>query len=83
LGDAIGGTPFINYIVASDAKAAVNTYYGDAVGERGTSIDVEFYNLPSYTATTLVTAHFISTGADLSTVTGSTGRVILKTCVLP
>ena len=82
-GDAIGGTPFINYIVASDAKAAANTVYGDAVAERGTSLDVEFYYLPSYTATTLVTCHFISTGANLSTVTGSTGRVILETSVLP
>jgi hypothetical protein len=82
-GDAVGGTPFINYIVASDAKAAANTVYGDAVGERGTSLDVEFSNLPCYTATTLVTCHFISTGADLSTVTGSTGRVILETVTLP
>lgn len=83
VGDAVGGTPFINYTVASDAKAAANTVYGDALAERGTSIDTEFYNLPSYTATTLVTAHFISTGANLSAVTGSTGRVILTTRQLP
>jgi hypothetical protein len=82
-GDAIGGTPFINYVVASDAKAAANTVYGDAVAERGTSIDVEHYYLPSYTATTLVTCHFISSGANLSTVTGSTGRVVLTTRLLP
>ena len=82
-GDAIGGTPFINYTVALDAKVAANTVYGDAVAERGTSLDVEFYYLPSYTATTLVTCHFISTGANLSTVTGSTGRVILETATLP
>jgi hypothetical protein len=82
-GDAIAGTPFINYVVASDAKVAANTVYGDVVAERGTSIDVEFYYLPSYTATTLITCHFISTGANLSTVTGSTGRVILQTALLP
>lgn len=82
-GDAIGGTPFINYVVASDAKAAANTVYGDAVAERGTSIDVEWYYLPSYTATTLVTCHFISSGANLNTVTGSTGRVIIETELLP
>lgn len=82
-GDAIAGTPFINYVVASDAKAAANTVYGDAVAERGTSIDVEFYYVPSYTATTLVTCHFISTGANLDTVTGSTGRVILETALIP
>jgi hypothetical protein len=82
-GDAVGGTPFINYVVASDAKAAANTVYGDAAAERGTSIDTEFYYLPSYTGTTLVTCHFISTGANLNTVTGSTGRVILTTRLLP
>lgn len=82
-GDAIAGTPFINYVVASDAKVAANTMYGDAVAERGTSIDTEFFYVPSYTATTLVTCHFISTGANLSTTTGSTGRVILETVALP
>lgn len=82
-GDAIAGAPFINYVVASDAKAAANTVYGDAVAERGTSIDTEFWYLPSYTATTLVTCRFISTGGNLSTVTGSTGRVILTTRLLP
>lgn len=83
LGDAIAGTPFINYVVASDAKAAAGTVYGDAVAERGTAIDTEFWYLPSYSATTLVTAHFISTGANLSSVTGSTGRIILTTRLLP
>jgi hypothetical protein len=82
-GDAIAGTPFINYVVASDAKAAANTVYGDAVAERGTSLDAEFWYLPSYTATTLVTCHFISSGGNLSTVTGSTGRVVLSTRLLP
>jgi len=82
-GDANDGTPFAGYVVPSDAKAGVSTVYGDAVGERGASIDTEFYYLPSYTATTLVTCHFISTGANLSTVTGSTGRVILETALIP
>lgn len=82
-GDAIAGSPFINYVVASNAQAAANTVYGDALAERGTSIDTEFWYLPSYTATTLVTCHFISTGANLSSVTGSTGRVILTTRLLP
>lgn len=82
-GDAIGGTPFINYIVPSDAKAAANTVYGDAVAERGTAIDVEFYYVPSYTATTLVTCHFIATVANLNTTTTSTGRLILTTTLLP
>lgn len=82
-GDAIGATPFINLVVASDAKATANTIYGDTLAERGTSIDTEFFYLPSYTATTLVTCHFIKTTTNLNTVTASTGRVILTTRLLP
>jgi hypothetical protein len=74
---------FINYVVAADAKVAANTVYGDAVAERGTALDAEFWHLPSYTGTTTVACRFISTGANLSTVTGSTGRVILTTRLLP
>jgi hypothetical protein len=73
---------FINYVVAGDAKAAANTVYGDAVAERGTAIDVEHYYLPSYVATTTVTCRFISNAA-MSTMTTSTGRVILTTRLLP
>lgn len=83
-GDAIAGTPFTNYILPSNAQAASNTFYGDANAERGASLDGDpLVYLPSYTATTLVTCHFISTGANLSAVTGSTGRVILTTRLLP
>lgn len=74
---------FVNYIVASDLKAAANTFYGDAVAERGTSIDVEHYYLPSYTATTTVTCRFITAGGNLNAVTNSTGKVILTTRLLP
>lgn len=80
-GDANGGTPFTDYIGVSDAKAAANTVYGDTAGERGASMTG--YYLPSYTTTKLVTCHFISTGANLDQVTGSTGRVILTTRLLP
>jgi hypothetical protein len=66
---------YIDYIVASDAKAAANTVYGDTSGERGTNLTG--YDLPSYTGTTLINAHFISTGANLSTTTGSTGLVCI------
>lgn len=72
---------YIDYIVASDAKAAANTVYGDASAERGTNLTG--YDLPSYTGTTAVNCHFISTGANLSAVTGSTGRVILETSLVP
>ncbi len=80
---AVGRTSatYIDYIVASDAKAAANTVYGDASAERGTNLTG--YDLPSYTATTAINAHFISTGADLSTVTGSTGVVYVETLLLP
>jgi hypothetical protein len=72
---------YIDYIVASDAKAVANTVYGDTSGERGTNLTG--YDLPSYTGTTVVNAHFISTGGDLSTVTGSTGTVCMTTMRLP
>lgn len=72
---------YIDYIVASDAKAAANTVYGDASGERGTNLTG--YDLPSYTATTDVICQFVSTGANLDQVTGSTGRLILKTSLVP
>lgn len=80
---AIGrtGAAYIDYIVASDAKVAANTVYGDASGERGTNLTS--YDLPSFTATTAVNAHFISTGTNLNTVTGSTGTVYLRTLTLP
>jgi len=70
-------TTYIDYIVASDAKATANTVYGDVSGERGTNLTM--YDLPSYTGTTVINAHFVSTGANLSTVTGSTGTVCVTT----
>jgi hypothetical protein len=72
---------YIDYIVASDAKAAVNTVYGDASAERGTNL--VGYDLPSYTAATVIKIHFISTVQNLDQTTGSSGRVILKTEVVP
>lgn len=75
------GASYIDYIVASDAKVAANTVYGDASGERGTNL--VGYDLPSYTATTAINCHFISTGANLSTTTGSTGRVIVEVDIVP
>lgn len=72
---------YIDYIVASDMKAAANTVYGDASGERGTNLTG--YDLPSYTATTGVFMHFIKTTTNLNTVTGCTGVVYLETMTLP
>lgn len=72
---------YVDYIVASDAKAAANTVYGDASGERGTNLTG--YDLPSFTGTTVVNAQFVSTGTNLNTVTTSTGTVYLETILLP
>lgn len=72
---------FIDYIVASDAKASANTVYGDASGERGTNLTG--YDLPSYTSAVAVKAHFISTVANLDQCTGSAGTIYLDTYTLP
>lgn len=72
---------YIDYIVASDAKAAANTVYGDASAERGTNLTG--YDLPSYTGTTTINCHFVTTVQNLDQVTGSTGRVILTTTLVP
>jgi len=75
------GAAYIDYIVASDAQAAANTVYGDASAERGTNLTG--YDIPSYTGTTAVKCHFISTVSNLSSVTTSTGKLILTTRLLP
>jgi hypothetical protein len=75
------GAAYIDYIVASNAQAAANTVYGDASAERGSNLTG--YDLPSFTGTTIVNAHFISTVSNLSAVTTSTGTVYLETMLLP
>lgn len=72
---------YIDYIVASNLKVAANTVYGDASAERGTGL--VGYDLGSYTATTAVKVHFISTVENLDQVTTCTGTVILVTALLP
>lgn len=75
-------TAYTDYIVASNAKAAANTVYGDATAEQGAGITLAG-DLPSVTGTTAVIAQFISTGANLSAVTGSTGDIYIETITLP
>ena len=72
---------YIDYIVASDAKVAANTFYGGASGERGTNLTG--YDLPSFTGNTAVKLHFISTVDNLDQCLGSTGSVYIKTSLLP
>lgn len=74
-------TDYVDYIVASDAKAAAPAIYGNASGERGTNLTG--YDWPSYSATTAIVAQFISSGANLSAVTGCTGVVYLETSIVP
>lgn len=80
---AVGRTAagYIDYIVASDAKAAANTLYGGAAVDLGTNLTG--YDLPSVTGTTAVKAHFISTIQNLSSTTGSSGSIYILTTTLP
>lgn len=73
----------IGYVIASSAKAAANTIYGDALAELGTSLSGLNGAIPSITGTTVIQADFTSVGANLSTVTGSAGIVWLEAVVLP
>jgi hypothetical protein len=76
---AIGrtGALFVDYIAASDLKAAANTIYGNTSGERGSNLTG--FDLPSMTASTTLTMHFISAVENLNTATGLTGTIYLKT----
>jgi hypothetical protein len=74
------GAAYIDWIVASNAKAAANTIYGDGAAERGALLG---FDLPSYTGTTVVKCQFISTGTNLANVVSSTGALVLTTTLLP
>lgn len=75
---------YIDYVVASNAKAAANTVYGDALPEIGTGLaSLPQGDLPSWTGTTVVNAHFVSTVENLQSVTDSTGAVYIETMILP
>jgi hypothetical protein len=77
---AVGRTAaaYIDYIVASDAKVAA--IYGDATAEAGTNLIG--FDIPSWSGTTDVKAHFISTVQNLSAVTNSTGSIYIETVQL-
>lgn len=73
------------YIVASDAKAAANTVYGDALAELGDDLfsTNHLFPLKSYTGTTLIQAQFVIGAGTLADVTSSTGHIFLTTQTLP
>jgi hypothetical protein len=75
------GAGYIDYIVASNGKAAANTVYGDASAERGTNLTG--YDLPSFTGTTTVYAQFVSGVENLSAALACTGTIYLETALLP
>lgn len=68
-----------DYLVAADAKAAVNTYYGDQLAELGTKMSTAFGDLPSMTAPVDLYAKFTSTGGNLDSVLGSSAMIYIET----
>jgi len=77
-------TAYIDYIVASNAKVAANTVYGDATTvERGTNLTG--WDLPSYTVAVDIYLQFVATDASkkLEDVLGCTGTIFLLTETLP
>ena len=73
------GANYIDYIVASDAKATAT--YGDGAAERGTNLTG--YDLSSLSGTTALKCHFDGNATNLSTVTGFAATVYLVTETLP
>lgn len=71
---------YSDYIAASDAKAAANTIYGNAVGERGANLTG--YDLPSWTATTDVYARFVSGDVPMDSLE-SAGIVVIEHYTIP
>jgi hypothetical protein len=74
------GANYTDYIVASNAKAAANTVYGDAGAERSTNLTG--YDLPSWTAATDVYARFVSGDAAMDELT-SEGVVVIEHYTIP
>lgn len=72
----VTGPNYIDLIVASDAKAAANTIYGNDSGERGTNLTGYFR--PSYNGTTDVYIRFVSTGDTLDNSLDNGGRVEIE-----
>ena len=71
------GATYNDYIVSKTLQAAANTIYGAVSGDRGTN--ATGYDLPSWSATTAVYMQVITTGGNVSAVTGSSGVVVLET----
>jgi hypothetical protein len=72
-----------DYVEDSDIKAANGTVYGDATSEVGASLESKTGDVLSFSGTTSVFLRFVSTGANLDQVTGSTGEVLFLLRKLP
>jgi hypothetical protein len=85
LAGSIGKTAaaYSDYFLTKSLTAAVNTLYGQVVGDYAAAMALYCGDMPSFTAATAIKLHLISTGANLSAVTGSSGVIILETTVLP
>jgi hypothetical protein len=75
----VTGAGYIDLIVASNAKAAANTVYGDASAERGTNLTGYF--MPSYTGATALICQYVG-ATDLAAMNGSL-LVVIETEVIP
>lgn len=69
---------YVDLVVASDAKAAAGTIYGNAAAERGTDAAIQLV-----TTATAVKAIFTAGAGDLADLTTCTGTVYLAYLVYP
>lgn len=69
---------YVDFLAASDAKAAAATVYGNAAAERATDAAIQFL-----TAATPVKAIFTAGAGDLANVTTSTGTIYLLYVTYP
>ena len=74
---------YIDYLVASNAKASTSTIYGQTFANLGANLSALVGDLPSLSTTTDVNIQFVSAVEDLSNITGSSGDVYLITQALP
>lgn len=64
---------YIDYLTAVSVKSQV--LIGESSGDRGTNLNG--YDVPNYSGTTSLICQFISSGGNLSTVTGFAARIIV------
>jgi hypothetical protein len=73
---------YADYFLTKDLKAVPNTVYGQVVGDYAAALALYCGDMPSFTATTAIKLHLISSGTNLNTVTTSTGVIYMETTIL-